>query len=185
MFAAVLAVAHLVGHNARVVLPRAKIVHCADPVEALADWRAAGVRGRTLVHAARRISLDNPSGPATPANFISQAVRDGIVRRIFHVIPSADWPEVEHNVKSLPGVLHSGETYRLVDKGMPIIVMRLADLHAVSESVIVDVDVDRYTEREVAELAQQLRRGAPRSDLVTWYGRSTPTHLEAWREPWP
>jgi hypothetical protein len=57
----------------------------------------------------------------------------------------------------------------------------MRDLPAASEPVLVDVDVevDRFAESELSELRARLRGGAPRSDLLVWYGSARPDPFEA------
>jgi hypothetical protein len=88
--ALVLAAAQVEAQPGRVFAWRPAIVRVAGPADALTEWRRAGVRGRTLVHAARRIALGVEPSPVTTGNFVQQAVREDLVRRIIHVVPEAD-----------------------------------------------------------------------------------------------
>ncbi|HEX9244087.1 MAG TPA: hypothetical protein VF875_16710 [Anaeromyxobacter sp.] len=166
---AVVAGAECHGRSARVVLPERSIRRAADPAAVLADWRRAGVHGRTLAHFARRPAMDDGPGPDSAANFVYRAVHENLVRRIYHVIPDADWAEVERNLLAVPEAPASGRVFRLQDAGTPIIVSRLVDLPPGTEPVLADVEVDRFSDAELTAIAARLA-GAPGSDLVEWYG---------------
>jgi len=176
--AAVLVAAQVEARGARVVAPGASVRRAAGPAGVLEEWRRAGVRGRTLVHVARPVGLGADPGPATEANFVERAVHEGLVRRILHVVSEADWPEVERHLQAMPAAAGAGGGYRVVDRGTPVVVTRLGDLPRASEPVLVDVDVDRLSDAELAALAARLRQGSLRSDLVLWYGARTPNPLE-------
>jgi len=178
-FAGMLALAERTGRSGRVVLARERIVRCDSPKDALIEWRRAGVRGRILVHLARHISADPAPGPLSDENYLYQAIRENIVRRIYHVIPEADWPEVESHLHANPAAELSGGTFRVQIEGAPVIVLRLADLPDPGEPVLVDLDSDRFTTEQLTQVAGRLARATPRSDLVAWQGSHVPFQFEA------
>jgi hypothetical protein len=149
--------------------------------DAVAQWRRAAVRGRTLVLAARHVAMSDEAGPPGPGNFVYAAVREGLVRRVFHAIPAADWAEVERNLSSAPGAAREGAGFRVVFEGVPVVVAPVDRLPALGEPVLLDLEVDRFAPAEVAALLGRVARGDPASDVVAWYGSRPPEGLEALR----
>ncbi len=178
--AAGLAGAEALARASRHELPGATLVRCEGPEGVERAWRAAPVRGRTLVHVARQPAMHtDPDAPIANA-YVYRAVRAGVVRRVFHVVPEAAWPEVAENLRSVVAAWPEGRTFRIVVEGTPIVVLRLSDLPALEETVLVDVDVGASPPEELAALAARLARREPAADLVAWYGAaSLPAALEA------
>lgn len=126
--------------------------------QALAAWRQSGLRGRVLVHVDAHPDLNAiaPGDAVTIANFVSAAVREGMIREIFWVIPDASWSHGESRAAVI------GQVRRLMRKhgppftkleadacrvrarlaGTPLTVSTLANLPAIGEAVLLDVDTD-------------------------------------------
>jgi hypothetical protein len=141
----------------------------------------AGVRGRTLVLAARDVAMDTEPGPLSPANFVHLALREGLVRRVFHAIPAADWPEVERRLAERPGAVRDGDAFRVVFGGFAFVVARVDRLPAPREPVLLHLDAGRFEPAEASALLARVAGGAPQSDLVVWHGTTAPDGLEALR----
>jgi len=168
--AGALAGGEALGRASRDALPGTTLVRCEGPEEVLRAWRSAPVRGRTLLHVARHAAM-HTDPDAAPANaYVYRAVRDGVARRVFHVVPEAAWPVVAENLRAVVAAWPDGRTFRVVVEGTPIVVLRLSDLPALDEPVLVDLDAGAYSAAELGALAERLSRRAPAADLVAWYG---------------
>jgi tetratricopeptide (TPR) repeat protein len=164
---------------------------------ALYVWREAGVRQRVLVHVDAHHDMwwieDNAT--ITIADFICPALKEGLVREIFWVIPDATFESPKsrkHVLKHLARILQKYpqasrspvvEEDRITASvlGKRLTVCPLRSLPALQESVLLDIDVDymvipRVSYRQLdqhgllpwrwpGELLEQLR--GIRSDLVT------------------
>jgi len=112
-----------------------KIFDCHD--EAFFEWRDAGLRAATLVHVDAHHDMEpaSPSGAIDIGNYVRAAIRDGMVARMFWIVPDPMW-------------FNSGERTRLLDgaqKAAPAIdvqVLALDDLPPLDQPVILDIDLD-------------------------------------------
>jgi tetratricopeptide (TPR) repeat protein len=126
--------------------------------EAYQIWRKAGVRDRILVHldAHDDVWWLKDQGQITIANFICPALKEGLVREVYWVVPDKTW----ENPQSLKPVLrhlkkiikkYSGKprpiqigpeeiSVRVLDK--PLRVCPLGALPHFPEAVLLDIDVD-------------------------------------------
>ena len=157
--------------------------------EALDRWRRAGARDRLLVHvdahhdAVRRSSDD----PITIANYVRAAVEEGLVREAIWVVPEPSWqqPAVRRAIAEHVAALQ-----------MPLRACSISALPALSEPVLLDIDVDYFITPEVrfgapdvlspqpwcwpADLVDALRQRDVRTDLATIAysveGGHTPLH---------
>lgn len=167
----VVAAAWQTGRSARRVLAEPAVVRCAVPEDALAVWRRSEVHGRVLLHFARSIAMAVEPGPPAPGNYLARAIDEGLVRRVYHVIPDEAWAEVRTTLAARPGVVRDGEGFELQKAGAPIIVVPRAALPRVDEPALVTIEGERWSPRALEEIAAALR-GPIRHDLVTWYAGS-------------
>jgi len=178
---ALLAFARLASDRGRVSSPDSAVVRVGGGPEAVEVWRQAQVRGRTLVHLSRRIAMraepdQIDPGPITEDNYLYAALRENLIRRVYHVIPDDEWADVERNLRDFPGAARVRTGFRLEMEGAPVLVLRAGDLPRVKERVLVNVDMDRWSGEELGTVIDRLaltgRSGAPPADLVTWWGSS-------------
>lgn len=159
------------GRSARRVLDEPSVVRCLVPEDALGAWRRAEVRGRILVHFARSIAMVDEPGPPSPHNYLARALGEGIIRRVYHVIPEEAWPEVRATLAARPEVVRDGERFTLQNAGAPIVVVPRTALPRLDEPALVTIEGERWSPEALAEIATLLG-GSLRHDLVTWYAKS-------------
>jgi hypothetical protein len=145
---------------------------CDSPSQILPRWRAAGVRGRVLVHFARDNGMSADPGPLSPENQIYRALQEGIIRRVYHVIPDQAWSEVEATLRGR-GVEYARGAFVLDVAGAPLRVLERTHLPALGEPALVTIDADAWSNEALASIAERLRGGGVESDLLLWYGEST------------
>jgi len=138
--------------------------------EAYYLWREQGVRNTTLVHVdAHHDMWPANDGPVNVGNYVSRAIRDGIVGDIYWVVPDASFSSRSNadfllrNLERLPKV----EGLRILDKqitarydGHNVSVCCARDLPQIDGPVLLDVDVDYFvlpivSSPEVAEVPEQ------------------------------
>ncbi len=170
-FAATLVAVSLYGPAQRRCLTgERRVVRVAAPQQALDVWRESGVKGRILVHFARRNNAKDDVQGVTGENYIYRAMRDNMIRALYHVIPDGSWPEVAAILARRPQATREGEGYRLVLEGMPVHVMRLRDVTPLPERVLVNIEGEWWGPRDLAAIDGLLDRGILRADLVTIAG---------------
>lgn len=161
-------------------------------------WRDAGVKEKILVHIDAHHDMwwidDNRS--LTIANFICPAIKEGIVREVYWVVPdrtwdgragrSAVWGHLKRILKGYPSAaVLSRERHRLNAElaGTPLSVCSLDALPMFTEDVLLDVDADYLVIPYVShrrgdrhndlpwcwpeQLVERLRRCNLRTDLAT------------------
>src|SRR6266545_1456414 len=121
-------------------------------------WRSAGVKDRVVAHldAHHDMWFIGGTTPITIANYLCPAVRDGMIKALFWIVPDPTWEtpadrsEIVHQVKQIikryPG---SRARVRVTDRGIatsilgrPLTVGPLAALTAIDEPVLLDIDSD-------------------------------------------
>jgi tetratricopeptide (TPR) repeat protein len=125
---------------------------------ALEWWRRAGARSRVLVHVDAHHDLwwlDERLGRVSIANYVCQAIREGIVREVVWVVPSASFATaaarraLRRNLRALArqyggSAVLTATTERMTARigTTPIAVCTLASLPQIGEPVLLDVDTD-------------------------------------------
>jgi len=176
----------------------ARVIKLENHDEAYRIWRAAGIKDRTLVHLDAHDDLWHirEESELTIASFLSLALKNGIINRIFWVVPDLTWEssksirslvrQLKKIIKSYPGrpsvfTVHPSRisTYLL---GRSLEVCTLENLPRLEEPVLLDIDTDylmipRAGGNEAPpidlpwcwpqELAVRLQAGGLRFDLAT------------------
>ena len=105
-----------------------------------------------------------------PVNYAHQAIRAGMVRKIYHLLPESAWAEVSSVLGSDRRVESSGGSFRMtIAEGVSVTIMRFRDFTGLGELPIVNVNTDSLGAEELRALPGMLR-GTLRSDLVTVSG---------------
>ena len=140
----------------RLVCDRVVVMENHD--QAYHEWRAADVRERALVHVDAHHDMwwlpDNAA--VSIANFICPAIKDGLVSRMFWVVPDATFQTAEgrrtvarflkliarkYQGRSSVPTIGDREVSAIVG-GIPVTVCTIDTLPAIDEPVLLDLDVD-------------------------------------------
>jgi tetratricopeptide (TPR) repeat protein len=136
-----------------------RAVHCIENHdEAYLLWRGRGFHNRVLVHVDAHHDMwwTSDSASLTIANFICPALRDGIVRELYWVVPDATWQTKagraalqEHLRMIRRGYREKAAPPRIEDHrirtvvlGRPFVICSLDGLPAQTERVLLDIDTD-------------------------------------------
>lgn len=146
------------GRSSRSYAEGHTVYHVESPQEAVAVWRTLGLRGRVLVNVDEYLTVDleyewlppvmealdreDTTLPVEATSVVGVSMYSSIARKVFHVVPDADWPRVSSGLASRPELAKEHGGYRLVVDGVPIIVTRARDLPRLAEPVIVYVNDD-------------------------------------------
>lgn len=105
--------------------------------------------------------------PANETTYVRSAIRDGIVRKIIHVLSERSWEEVCNNLEELPSVEPSGAGFHVVTfGGTPVYIMRLKDLPPLSEKALVNIDNNYWSPNERESIYELLRNGTISADYL-------------------
>lgn len=134
-------------------------------------WAGNGVRGRTLLQVGRRLSSnDTKETTLSEDNYVYLAIQSGIVRKVYHAVPSALWPKVQGRLSSEAGFRRSGDVFRTATEGAPLDVLKINDIPRLKERVLVNIQGDTLTGDDIVFLLDLLSSGRLGSDLVTVSG---------------
>jgi tetratricopeptide (TPR) repeat protein len=138
--------------------PSPRILRIENHDEALPLWRASAGANRILVHVdAHHDMWWVPAGQrVTIANFISPALREGILREIYWVVPDRSWESAEnrrqivHHLRRIQGEFPIRPARLEIARdhisttlfGKPLHVCSVESLPKFGESVLLDLDVD-------------------------------------------
>ena len=141
--------------------------------EAYGVWRAAGFREKILVHidAHDDLAWARDAGALDIGNFISLALKEGIIREVFWVVPDQTWESsktrqpllrrLKRLTTEFPGasrllkVEEAQISLTLLDK--PVRVCTLDHLPPLEEKVLLDIDTDFFTIPRACSLSDQHR----------------------------
>lgn len=162
------------GHRARTFAPPPPggppaVLAVASPEQAVLAWRAAGLRGRTLVlfggYPHFHTTWQGWSGGAglSDANWLDTAIFENVVRRIYWVMPEADWPGFRRQAATYSAIEEVPEAPAPVSlytaSGVPLLAVTPSALPALEEPVLAFVDAARFAPpaAEAAVAARGLR----------------------------
>jgi tetratricopeptide (TPR) repeat protein len=136
-----------------------RAVHCIENHDqAYLLWRGRGLHNRVLVHVDAHHDMwwTSDSASLTIANFICPALREGIVRELYWVVPDATWQTKagraalqahlrmirrEYPEKAAPLQIE-GDRIRTVVLGCPFVICSLDGLPEQPGRVLLDIDAD-------------------------------------------
>lgn len=165
-----------------VIPPRIEII--PDPPMAFLAWKKWGVKGRILLLFDRHLNMEAPerqdqeiSVDGIPLdsylrkdNYVYLAIRNSIVRKVYHVIPDAAWPEVENVLAGNRYVSRSGGMFTMTVMQTPIFIMRLRDVPLIREPALLVINVNYWNEGDLRRIIARMKDRAFRSDFITLSG---------------
>ncbi|MDH4161406.1 MAG: hypothetical protein OEW15_01790 [Nitrospirota bacterium] len=103
-------------------------------------------------------------------NYVHQAVRSGMVRKVYHLISDTAWETVASVLGNSKTVESSGGSFRMtIAEGISVRIMRFQDFPGLKEPVIVNLQADSVSAEERGMLLPLLR-GKLTCDLLTVSG---------------
>jgi len=143
-------------------------LHSAGEIETL--WESTGVRGRTAVIFARHLNLLSLGSSYPDGSYLDNAMRHGIVRKAYYVVPDRAWPEVS-SVQKLPGALMAppGSTrsgFFVLHEGGRIYAMPLTRFSAIREKALVVIEPAAWSPEERSRIYHLLRINFLATDLM-------------------
>lgn len=177
----VLAGLSLIGLEGRAFHDGMRIRAIPEPYLAVKAWKEEGVRGRVLVHFDRQIHAGALEGGVSDENYVYQAAEMNLIRKIYHIVPDAAWPEVRDALSRMLGVSNQGGLFHLTLEGTPIIVSTLKHIPVISEKVLINISGDYWNEGDLQRMALLVGNGRLIPDIITVSGSDTGRIMEAFR----
>jgi hypothetical protein len=133
---------------------------------AFREWEREGVKGRVLCLFDRRAFLSDKGEVPTEENYLDLAVRRGIVRRIYHFVPSAAWPEVEAKLRADDRFRFEGGGFvHFMEEGR-LFVTTIENVPQFEERALVLVNPASWSGQELVHVGHILRDHGIDSDLA-------------------
>jgi hypothetical protein len=152
-----------------------------SPEQAFRLWKAAGVRGRTLLlfapypHFHTTYEAYARGAGLGDSNWIEYGIFENVLRRIYWIVPDAEWTAFRKQqatyspIQAVP--FFPGPASLYTASGVPLVAVTPSTLPGLEEPVLVFVSADRFDPREVAAF---LSRQSIRADLVVVHRRRPP-----------
>lgn len=162
------------GYHNRIFTPERMSFVVDNPEKAHAIWQEKNVRGRTLLlfdkypHLKGRIGYEG-SPQLTDANLIEFSVFANIIRKIYLIVPDAQWAEFEQRAAINPiRDFADGERglYLYSLSGIPIIAVTPSALPQLSETALVYISNRVFNDKQAEDLLLQKKIS---SDILILY----------------
>jgi hypothetical protein len=152
------------------------------PMDGYQIWKESGVRGQILIHFDRKINSDVFSGTLTNSNYITAAMRDNIIRKAYHVIPDKAWDEVNMKLKNISSMSENGKIIRITIEGVPVLIVKMDDIPSIGETVLLNINGNFWSDKEIRRMLESLRNGAIDTDIVSFSGKVSGENRRFMRE---
>ncbi|HSM93141.1 MAG TPA: hypothetical protein VLT47_09650 [Anaeromyxobacteraceae bacterium] len=135
-------------------------------LDAYRTWVAEGVKGRILFLFDRRAFVAQDGEVPAEENYLDLALRHGIVRRVYHIVPASGWSEVQEHLRA-DERFHFGDGAFVfpMEEGRLVVTTldRVPHLH---ERALAIVNASSWTGAELEQVGALLRERTVDSDLV-------------------
>lgn len=171
-FITVLLVLSALSAHGRAYAPAGLVMDAPEPHQALDLWRSQRMHGRVLILFGR-LAANEPDGDAAPddTSYVYHAIRLGIVREVFHVIPDSRWDTVAGRLASDEQFRGEGAAaFRGTIRGAPLVITRLSGLPTLNEPALVLIQGGYGSERETSQMLGAIKSTAISADMVVVTG---------------
>jgi hypothetical protein len=164
-FCAVVALTFWYGPGQRSYLspPQVLSVHSTDQIAQ--EWKTAGVKGRSVICFTRYLNAHEEK-ESRASKITELSLEQGIVRRVFHILPDKVWPEVRETLSKRNGIRPASAGFiGIFDYGR-VYIMPLSRFSQLGEKALVIIEPKVWTATELQQIATMLKSGSISSDLV-------------------
>jgi len=133
-------------------------------------WEQERVKGRILYLFDRRAFRSDRGTEATDDNYLDLAVKKGIVRHVFHIVPVSAWAEVQKNLRGDARFSLTDGVFVLPMEEGRLYVTTIDRIKAQPEKVLVVVNREVWSAGELAQISRLMGQGGLKRDLVVFRG---------------
>ena len=155
------------GPHRRTYAAPPRVVDVENEAEIYRLWNSAGLKGRIVILFSS--SLNAQVGMNTSDDYIELALRHGIVRTVWQVVPDGAWPRVfaEDLDRQMPSPVKVTDTnFAMLLEAGRINVTPLSKFWPMDEKVVIVVEPDAWSLEERAHIARLMSSGRLATDLV-------------------
>jgi hypothetical protein len=135
-------------------------------------WEQERVKGRILYLFDRRAFRSDKGTEATDDNYLDLAVKKGMVRHVFHIVPASAWPEVQKNLRKDSRFSLTNGVFVLPMEEGRLYVTTIDRITAPQEKVLVSVNREVWSADELTQIKRLLDQGRLKSDLAVFRGEA-------------
>lgn len=154
------------GPHKRSFIPKAQVNQITSATELGAVWEASGAKGRVAVLFTRHLNSENSLQDTEGVKYAELAMRHGIVRTIYHIVPDSAWPVVSANLAPSKSARTAPEGYVLIFPEGRVHVLPLSKYKALKEPALVVVEPGVWSKAEMDAVTNLIRSGALKTDLL-------------------
>lgn len=131
-------------------------------------WEQERVKGRILYLFDRRAFRSDKGTEATDDNYLDLALKKGIVRKVFHIVPASAWGEVQEHLRKDARFTHTNGIYVLPMEEGRLYVTTIGRITAMSEPVLIVVNSEVWLGEELERISRLQEQGVLKSDLAVF-----------------
>lgn len=150
-----------------------KTVAVQSALEVNEHLQSSGVHGRIAIIFARRLNQQFSGGSFPERDYLDTALRHGIVRTAYYIVPDSVWSEVaaENLMRTLIVPPKTTETgFIVLHVGGRIHVMPLSKYVPEQEKALVIIEPRAWSQKELSRIESFLESGQLASDLTVIIG---------------
>jgi|GEM_PF-3206084 len=130
-------------------------------------WKSIGVKGRVAVVFTRRLNGEVAGKEAeSPAKYVEDALQQGMVRTVYHVVPDAAWSEVSEKISRMPGVRPIESGFAILFGAGRVHVFPLSQFMPIQEKALVVVAPAEWTTDEYGVIVNLIKQQRVSADLL-------------------
>jgi len=156
-------------HQRRYASPPVKR-NVANYVDIYRLWEQEQIKGRILYLFDRRAFRSDKGTVPTNDNYLDLAVKKGIARHVFHIVPAAAWAEVQKNLRGDARFSFTDGVFVLPMEEGRLYVTTIERITATPEKVLVVVNREVWSAGELAQISRLMDEGIIKSDLAVFRG---------------
>ena len=153
------------GPSRRVHVSPPRVVSVDSGMQLEQVWQTSGVRGRTLVTFTRYLNAKETKD-SKDADVTERGMQQGIIRRVFHVVPDSSWRDVSTTLAERKGMRPTSDGYIGIFEHGRVYIIPFSRFIPPSETSLLVIEPRVWTEPEQAKMITELKSGHLAADLM-------------------
>jgi hypothetical protein len=142
---AVVSSVFLIGPSRRIFVEPVKVLPVSGVEEISTLWDSMNLKGRVAIVFTRRLNAIEQVADGTEVKYLQSAMRRGVVRKAYHVIPDASWQEVSRNLANRPYTRKTGSGFLLLFEEVRVVVLPLSKFERIEERALIVLDASIWS----------------------------------------
>ncbi|MBF0327647.1 MAG: hypothetical protein HQL10_00645 [Nitrospirae bacterium] len=155
------------GPSKRTFVSPGKVELLTSPIDIYEFWHSTKVRGRVAVLFTRHLDSEIGLSEEPGEKYTELAMRHGIVRKIYHVVPDSVWPVVSDNLYRRKFARITSYGFVMALANGRIHVLPLSRFNPEDEKSLIVVEPSVWSSDELAKIVKLIKSGNLRTDIIT------------------